>query len=209
MIDVKAPRNLKRILSKNAPSRTVSENWGRNIDYYGDSDVTTAGYRSILIYIQLGLEEYEELVNEVVKLVLQVQRGINKKYPIVVSAFGRGDELIHDKKHFKMGYINDRLAGKQIANALIALSSKEECKIPAIIPKFFPKTDIRSIYGGKTAFEKDDLMVIIGKKDEVYFAKNLQDTFRSWMKKRILFIEIDNNCVNWNYRYFEMKFSII
>jgi hypothetical protein len=105
-----------------------------------------------------------------------------------------------------MGYINDRLASSNIANTLISLSNKEECKIPAIIPKFFPKTDIRSIYGGKTAFVKDDLMVIIGRKDEVYFDMKLKDKYRSWMKKRILFVEIDTECINWNYNNYKMEY---
>ncbi|MFC2129986.1 hypothetical protein ACFLSQ_00980 [Bacteroidota bacterium] len=200
------PKNLYLALKRNAPSSTFSENYGRRSGYYGDSDEETKGYKAILIYIQLGLSGYDELIREIVFLILKVQNDYVGKYPIIPAAFGKGNDFIHEKKSFKMGFYNDRQLDTKISKVIKNLSGKYKSDVPAIIPNFFLKTDIRSLYHGKIKFEKDDLMVIIGKKDEVFFNEQLQVKFKSWMKKRILFVEIDYDKVNWNYNIIEPKF---
>lgn len=191
MNNIKPPKNLISKLRHNAPSGSISENFGRTVGYFGDSDDETKGYSAILIYIQLGLSESKELILEVVRLILSVQKDYRKKYQIIPAAFGKGKDFIHKKKYFNMGSYNDSQLDTKIVEEIRTLSSKKKSDVPAILPDFFPKTDIRSLYYGKTKFDKSDLMVIIGKKDEVFFAEHLQDKMTLSVKKRILFVEID------------------
>ncbi|MCX6152621.1 MAG: hypothetical protein NT007_00515 [Candidatus Kapabacteria bacterium] len=207
MIDIKPSNSLRSSIKNDAPSKTLSENYGRSSGYDGDSDEYHAGYSAALIYVQTGLSEFEELFREVAKLVFFAQSGYRKKYPIVVAAYGNGSDFIHDKKYFDMGYLSDRFSDTKIMEVLKNLSGTDKSDIPAVIPDFFPKTDNRSLYSGKTRFEKDDLMVIIGKKEEVFFADHLQEKFSYSVKKRILFVEIDGDNVNWNYKNFDKFFN--
>ncbi len=201
------PRLLFNKLKDNAPTITISEDYGRGQEYFGDYDEDASGYKAVMIYIQLGLSEYEDLIKEVVNLILKVQGCYSKHYPLVVAAFGKGKEFIHDRKYFEMGFMNDWMANTKISKVLVDLCKKEKSDIPAIIPDFFPKTDMRSLYDGKMKFETGDLMVIIGKIDEVFFSSELQNRFKAWMKKSILFVEIDGENVNWKFKNYEILFS--
>ena len=64
---------------------------------------------------------------------------------------------------------------------------------PAIIPQLFPKTDMRSFYHGKIKIDKDDLLVIIGREDEVFLSESLQEKIRGKLKKQVLSVEIGQN----------------
>ncbi|MBM2816969.1 MAG: hypothetical protein HW421_3731 [Ignavibacteria bacterium] len=114
-------------------------------------------------------------------------------------------DFIHDGKYFNCyGTYNQP---KYIIDYLMKLTCKAKSPIPAIIPGFFPKTDARSLYIGKTRFERGDLMVIIGKKGEVAFAEHLKDRFTADIEKRILFVEIEENNVNWNFKNMKPEFA--
>ncbi|MDP2363662.1 MAG: hypothetical protein Q8M94_07825, partial [Ignavibacteria bacterium] len=191
---------------RNAPSRTASENDGRRGDYFGDYDEETRGFKAIMIYIQHGLAEYYELIREVVKLVLAVQSGNGGKYQIIPVAFGKGSNFSPLRQYFNMGYITDKLAEIRIADAIQEITGNEKSDVPAVIPDFFIKTDARSLINGKIRFEQKDLMVIIGKKSEVVFAEKLRNQFTVDIKKRILFVEIDENSVNWIFRNLQPEF---
>jgi hypothetical protein len=206
MTSTKPLKSLLSAIRQNAPSTTVSENYGRNAGYFGDYDESTRGYKAIMIYIQLGLSEYDELIIEVVRAILTIQKGYGKKYQIIPAAFGKGMDFILEGKYFDMGYTSDKLNDTKIAKELKNLSGTEKSEVPAIIPDFFPKTDIRSLYYGKTRFERSDMMAIIYKKDELAFAEILKDKFTYELKKRILFVEIEENNVNWHYKNFTPEF---
>lgn len=207
MLDYKPPTNLRNELRRNAPSSTLSENYGRSGGYFGDYDEETVGYSSILIYIQLGLAEHYDIILEVVRLMLSIQSGYEKKYSLLPAAFGTGTDFIHKGKYFDLGYMTDNLLATKIAEALRDLSGTGKSEIPAILPEFFPKTDMRSLYSGKTSFDKKDFMVIIARKGEWVLAEHLQDKITYDFKKRILLVEIDEEAVNWKYRDVEFEFN--
>ena len=207
MIDFKPPQNLIQLIRRSAPSSTLSENYGRSGGYYGDEEEETSGYKAIMLYIQIGLAEYDELILEVVKLILVVHKGYRKKYPIVPAIFGKGTDFINYNRYFDLGYLTDRQSISTISDVLMNLTGTETSDVPAIIPDFFPKTDIRSLYHGKTLFENDDLMVIIGKKSEVIFAEHLKDKFTYAIKKRLLFVEIEENQINWIFKDYQPEFA--
>jgi hypothetical protein len=206
MDNIKPTSTLFLKIRRDAPSSTLSENYGRTGGYYGDEDEETSGYSAVMIYVQLGLQDYYDVILEAVRLVLKVQLGYRKKYPIVISAFGKGIEFIHEGKYFEMGYMNDKFSDTKIAEKLKLLSSKDTSETPAVIHKLFPKTDMRSLYGGKTRFEQNDFMVIIAKKGELIFANELELLLKQSVKKRILVLEIDEKNVFWNYKIFDFKF---
>ncbi|MEI6091763.1 MAG: hypothetical protein WCR42_15005 [bacterium] len=202
MTNYKPPLALATTIRRNAPTSTLSENSGRSGGYYGDEDEETTGYKSVILLIQKGLAEYGELMLEVVNLILAVQKGYRKKYAIVPAVFGQGADLIKSNRYFNMGYYTDRQSNQTIADILNKLTGEEKCDVPAIIPYFFPKTDNRSLYGGKTALDKNDLMVIVGIKGEVVFADELEIMLTDSFNSRILFVEIGDNSAEWLYQEF-------
>jgi len=202
----KPPTDLVKRIRKNAPVVTVSENDGRHGGYFGDYDDDSRGYAAVVIYIQTGLSEYNELIKETVKVVLSVQNDCGRKYPLVVAAFGKGLEFIHEGKYFELGYHAQHSANDKITEVLERLSGAELSDNPAIIPDLFPKTDNRSLYNGKIKFGLKDLMVIIGKQNAVYFPESIGNQFNKQLKDRILDVEIGENSVNWLFKDFQPKF---
>jgi hypothetical protein len=209
LINVKPPSSLLNKIKYEAPSITISENYGRSGGYYGDEDSESSGYRAVLIYIQKGLSEYKDLILKVVKLVLNVQSGAGIKYPLVPFGFGNSDKLIHEGKYFDLGYTNDLYNDFKITETLQRISGTEPSVNPSIITELYPKAGMKSLYGGKTRIDNNDLLVIIGKKDEVAFASELEPKITSKIRKHILFVEIDNNTINWNFKLQNLNILLI
>lgn len=206
LLNIKPPNNLFRKIRDEAPLITLSENYGRSGGYYGDEDSHTRGYRGVLIYIQKGLGNYSDLVLNTVKLILSVQSEVGKKYPLVPFCFGDGDKLKHEGKYFDLGYSNDRFNDRRIADVLLNLSGNEPGYIPAVITELFPRVGTKSLYHGKTGFDRDDLLVFIGRKDEVVFSRILKQKITYNIKKHMLFVEIETDRVNWKFKIRELKF---
>ena len=182
-----------------APSITVSENYGRSGGYYGDEDIETRGYRAVLIYIQLGLAGNIDLFLNTARLVLSVQKGACIRYPLVPLGFGTGNKLIHEGKYFDLGFSNDYANDFKIAETLMRISGNEVGNIPSIIPELYPKAGIRNLYGGKARVDESDLLVFIGKKNEVAFSSVLGPKINSRIKRHILLVEIEEDKTNWNF----------
>lgn len=198
----KPPQSLIRKIKQTAPSRSID---GDRRGYYGGgSEETFSSFESVLIYIQKGLGNYSELIKEIVKLILKVQKGGGRKYPLVPMSFGNEQTLTHERKYFDLGYINDSYINNQILQALIRLSNTKQVN-PAVFPELFPKTDIRSLYSGKTKVTDKDLLVIIGKKDQVFFEQSIEPKLKLKIRKHILFVEIEDDKINWIFKnYFPL-----
>jgi hypothetical protein len=195
----KPPQSLARKIKQTAPPHSTG---GNRRGYYGDeSEETFVSFESVIIYIQKGLEEYDELFKEVLYLVFKVQNDAGRKYPLIPMSFGGEDTLTHEQKYFVLGYSNDRFSQTKITKEIIRLTGKKIIN-PSIIPELFPKTDIRSLYSGKTKVTDKDLLVIIGNKGQVFFDKSVEHNLRLKIKKNILFVEIDGSKVNWIYKIF-------
>src|SRR6056297_3276963 len=116
MENYKAPQLLASNIKQDAPDFTVE---GDRRGYYGGGyDETYASFESVLIYIQKGLANYSELIENVVRLALQVQQESGRKYPLIPMSFGKEEELTHDGKYFDLGYTNDSYNDKRIADVL-------------------------------------------------------------------------------------------
>ena len=194
-------RTLSKIRNK-APSYPVSENFDRRDGYYGDEDEYGRGYRNIIIYVQNGLAGQTELFRAVVQTLFLVQKEVKRKYFIFIVGFGETSGLQHENKYFEMGYINDELATGQIVKVMDRISGNRRCE-RAVIPELFPEKGIR----GKYNVKRDDFLIILGKKNEVFFQNTLEDKITTTIKKHILLIEVDNDTLNYVYMPGLMNYS--
>jgi hypothetical protein len=201
-IKIKFPSRLIHKINQNAPSYQTSENYGRSGGYYGGSEEYGRSYKSISIYVQNGLYDQIELFKEISQSIFKIQSNNKRKYPLLVFGFGETEHLQHEKKYFDLGYANSWHNANKIAETIARISGNKPVK-NAIIPELFPKSDIRSLYGGKTKIEQDDLLIIIGKKDEVLLDENLKKKISlriNKLMKRTLLVQINNNDVTFNFR---------
>ena len=206
MEKIKIPSQIILKLKNAAPTYVVSENYGRRIGHYGDSDESASGYKSICIYVQNGLAEYIDLFKEIARGIFRIQIENQRKYPLIVFGFGKSSYLQHENKHFDFGFLNDSQNVIQISEAISSISGYTLSN-PAIINELFPQTDIRSVYYGKIKIEIDDLLIIIGRKDEVYFNINLKNKIDSRIRRHILLVEIEETNVNYLLNPSELKFQ--
>ena len=200
------PKNMINKIRSDAPLYQTTENYGRSGGYYGDSEDYGRSYKSICIYVQNGLESEMELLKVLSKAIFKIQRNNKRLYPLLVFGFGDTEFLQHEKKYFDFGYVNSWHNANKIAETISRISGTKKVEM-AIISELFPKTDIRSLYYGKTKIEPDDLLIIIGKKDEVSLDENLKkkNSHRiNKLKKRTLLVEILTKNVCFNYKPMEL-----
>jgi len=189
------PSRLIHKISQDSPSYQAGEIYGRS-EEYGRS------YKCISIYVQNGLYDQIELFKEISQSIFKIQSNNKRKYPLLVFGFGETEHLQHEKKYFDLGYANSWHDANKIAETIARISGNKRVN-NAIIPELFPKADIRSLYGGKTKIEQDDLLIIIGKKDEVLLDENLKKKISlriNKLMKRTLLVQINNNDVTFNFR---------
>jgi hypothetical protein len=200
---LKPPGVLYSKIMRTAPTYDIE---GDRRGYFGGgSEESFSSFESVLVYIQKGLGDKKDLIKQVVMLILQVQEGGNRKYPLVPMAFGNEQTLIHEKKYFELGYLNDAYNNMRITEVLSRLSSTQEVD-KAVIPELFPKTDARSLYHGKTRVTENDLLVIIGRKNQVFFDESLKLKLKVNIRKHVLFVEIEDENVNWIYKNYKPVF---
>ena len=203
------PKNMINKIRSDAPLYQTTENYGRSGGYYGDSEDYGRSYKSICIYVQNGLESEMELLKVLSKAIFKIQASNKRKYPLLIFGFGNTEYLQHKNNHFMLGYLNSWHYATKIAETIARISGNKPVK-NAIIPELFPNTDIRSLYGGKTKIEQDDLLIIIGKKDEVLLDENLKKKISlriNKLMKRTLLVQINNNDVNFIYKPRELYFE--
>ncbi len=189
MEKVKFPPRIILTLQSNAPNYDVSENYGRRGGYYGDSEESGSGYKSICIYVQNGLAKYVDLFREVARGVLKVQSNNMRRYPLLVFGFGNPDFLQHEKKFFDFGYLGDIQSSNIVADTIARVSGPDPAS-PAIIPELYPRKGMRIPYLGKTKIEREDLLVIIGKEKEVLINEAFKSLITGKLRKQILKVTI-------------------
>lgn len=199
-INLKPPSSLLSKIKFEAPRISKNSDYDR-------SEESSKGYRTVLIYIQKGLGKYKDLILNTVRLILNVQRGAGIRYQLVPFGFGNSDKLIHEGKYFDLGFTNDLLNDFKIAETLQRISGNEPITTPSIITELYPRAGMKSLYGGKTRIDNNDLLVIIGKKDNVAFASELESKITSIIRRHILFVEIDNNTIIWNFKLQNLNYK--
>jgi len=172
---------------------------------YDESSEYARSYKSVIIYVQNGLADHIELFKVIAKSIFTIQSTGARKYPLLVFGFGSTKDLQHEKKYFDFGYLNDKYNIEKVAQTISRISGHNSNK-NSIIPALFPKTDMRSLYSGKTKIENDDLLIIIGKENEVLFNSELKHKINRSIKNHILFVDVDMEEVKWHFGKFEIQF---
>ena len=147
-----------------------------------------------------------ELFKSIAKAAFKIQSSNRRKYPLIVFGFGNTSNLQHENKFFDFGYISDKHNVNIVAETMSRISGNNTVT-KAIIPELFPKVDIRSLYSGKIKIDDDDLLIIVGKKNEVFFDKKIEFKLKNKIRKRILFVEICKDNIHWQYKNYNPEYK--
>jgi len=204
----KPPSSVTRKVTNLAPTRTVSENWGRSGGFYGDEDLTTAGFDSVLLYVRKGLG-HMDILQPVINLALEVQNEVGIRWPLVPLSYGWGNTLKHLGTDIIMGYVNDWGTRERLAKKVCGLAGEGLEPGIAIVPQLFPQTDVRSLYGGKVRVTDRDLLIIVDVEGSVRFHPRIRDRLRSGIRKRMVLLEVtkDLSSGKWSPAPWELLFS--
>ncbi len=190
------PKQILSYLMSNAPVYQFAENSYRRLSISGiESDEYAASYSSIMIYIQYGLQEYEAIIKKLIWSIFKLQCQGTNSYIIIPAGFGCGAELRNTK------YSLYTKCGAQLPRKLVQkimkITNSETSEVPAILSALFPDPDHRKHSFGIHKCDKNSLIIIIGKKDEVQLAPSLIPIIKNKLRRRVLFIEIGETEVNW------------
>ncbi len=186
----KMPSDIKRKIFRKAPIITISENSGRKYGDFSEYDITSRGYKNIIVYIQKGLSNYSVLIKNIIKPILQTQMNSGIQFSLIPLTFGIDEEPFYNGKYFSFKYRQDI---SKISKIISELSGDKQSNIPAIIPRLFPQVSIKNLYSGKTGIKKkNDLLIVIGRKDEFYFDESIEVDVNRF-RKQIFSVEIDED----------------
>lgn len=197
------PSNIVRKIKNAAPLASASENYGRRGAYYGDAEDESYAYHNVLVYIQKGLGKENELFTQLAKMILQIQKGGGIFYSIVPIAFGKEMEDTVTGKPFKMGYTSDWMQDHKLAKEFVRISGIGPSENPSLLMNLIPKINNRNAIPGKSRVNKEDLLIIVGRKDEVFFHSSLQQKIASKIRKNMLAVEIGDDSVQWEFKNFQ------
>lgn len=200
------PNRILRKIKRATPSYSSGGSSIRSPGIYTESGEYSSGYKNIIIYVQNGLSEKNDLFLKIAKSIFKIQSNNSRKYALLIFGFGNTKNLQHENKYFDFGYINDAYNDHKIVRTISRISGNNKVN-KAIIPELFPKTDIRSLYHGKTKVKRDDLLIIIGNKGEVFFSKDIRDKIKTRIRKRMLLVEIENENTDYIFKPREVNFS--
>ena len=180
-----APYRIIRRIRNYAPSRTISENWGRSGGFYGDEDETTSGYESVLIYVRRGLGR-PEIITPVIGFALEVQREYSARWTLIPLSYGWGDELKHMGTDIVM---NRSMRADKVTPVLCEVAGDVVEPGAAVVPKLFPRTDIRSLYQGKVSVTERDLLLFVDLEDGPQLADGIR--ISGQMKRRTVMVSVN------------------
>lgn len=130
---------------------------------YGETDAQ--GYRNVVVYIERGLGDREDLIRQVLQIVKSVQQRDRVKYMVHLFSFGWDDGKLHHAGRSHDGNYYSNI--KPWVDELCALAGTDGLKSPAVIPSLFPLTNP---YGLKHGIERDDLLIFLCRNREVSMA---------------------------------------
>ncbi|NOZ45162.1 MAG: hypothetical protein GXO79_00095 [Chlorobi bacterium] len=194
--EYKIPRNLIRKIISKAPCFSSGENFNRYPGVITEGHETNCQYNNVILYIQNGHKGKFDFFESLLKDIAKIQSSRARKYRLFIFGFGNSKELQHEDKYFELRGNNIILKKKEIIDVLENITTDNKCS-EAIIPALFPKSQGRNFYTNRTKINREDLLIIIGNKDEVYFNETLKSQLKLSIRKHILLIEFDNNTINY------------
>lgn len=183
-MDITPSPSLVRKIRERAPTKTISENWGRTGGYYGDSDESTRIYRAVLVYIEQGLGAAQPLFEAVRKVIDKVQPN-NVRYIVIPVAYGDDGQLHHGGRPIPVHGELRFTAGRVFLETCMKVSGDIAVERP-YVPALYPKTDIRSLYQGKIAVDRNDLLLFITRTAPLMFAAQAVAKVRRCRKQAVV-----------------------
>ena len=159
--------------------------------------VEKRAYDSIICYIQKGLCKENEIIEAVIKIILDIQASSRlTNYHLHLFSFGWDDNKLHHRKSAIS--IIARVSSAFITNKLCKLAGSE-LSGTSIIPALFPPT---SLYSKQRNVRAHDLLVFICKDRSVQLSKLSTATY-SRVRRRSLWIFINNDKPEWEFGTFK------
>jgi len=192
-----APASFIRNVRNRAPLKTISENWGRSIGYYGDADESTRIYRAILVYIEQGMGKASPLFEGVRAFIEKVQPR-SMHYIVLPMSFGDDEALHHDGKAIRVTSGLNRLTGRKFLETCVSVAGDEPAERP-YIPVLFPKTDYRSLYQGKVAVDRNDLLIFLNNDSSLQFSEKAGSAARRYRKQAVVVDYREGDSATWSF----------
>ncbi len=190
------PSGLRGRLGRHAPLKTTGENWGRRGGFYGESDSSTRIYRCVLLYIEQGLGGETALFEAIARLLDRVQP-YGYSYNLLPLGYGDGEALVHDRRAIPVRF---KIIPSQ-KNAFLETCAKVAGGAAVddpVVPSLFPKTDLRSLYTGKVAVDRNDLLIFVRRAGRLVFSEQATAKARRY-RRQILDVAVGIDGVEWTY----------
>ena len=158
-------------------------------------------YASVICYIQKGLGEENEIIEEAIKIILAIQGSSRlKNYYLHLFSFGWNDNKLHHKKSAIS--IISRRNSTNITNELCKLAGSDSSGT-STIPALFPPT---SLYSKKSKATVNDLLVFVCKDRSVQLSGVSTDAYNR-VRRRSLWIFINNDNPEWEFGTFKPEIA--
>ncbi len=194
----KIPVTLIKKKTTAAPSYPYGEKTGRYPGVFTESGQDTRSYSDILIYVQNGLSSYELVFDEVAKAVVKIQKGGEGKYRLYVFGFGQDPELFYPQKFFSFG-TNELSVASKIKNAFLTATGTVGTNL-SVLRSLLPEKHPMLPPLDKSKVCREDLILIIGRKDEVFLDKALESKIKPDIRKHLLLVEIGTDAVVYDFK---------
>lgn len=206
MENTEIPNRIIRKIKSKAPCFSYGENFNRYPGVITEGHETGCQYKNVVIYIQNGHNNKKDFFEKLIKGISKIQSSRSRKYRLFIFGIGNSKQLQHNGKYFDLNYPNIKSQKKKIIEVFSEISGNKKCS-KAIIYELFPKSQGKNFYTSRTKINQEDLLIIIGNKNEVSFSENLKSKLKISIRKHILLIEFDNNELNYIFYPKELNFN--
>jgi hypothetical protein len=161
-----------------------------------------------MLYVRKGLGR-PEIILPVVRFAFEVQQELRKPWALVPVSHGWGDELKHLGTDLPMRYINESSRAESIAQEICRMAGQELDPGPVTVRQLFPRTDVRSLYGGKVNVTPDDLLVFVEPEGELLFDCRLRWVLGDRMQRQVVVAEAppSTDRLNWSFAGNRIEFT--
>ena len=154
-------------------------------------------YASVICYIQKGLGEENEIIEEVLKIILDIQGSSRlKTYYLHPFSFGWDDNKLHHKKSAIS--IISRRNSTNITTELCKIAGSDSSGT-STIPSLFPPT---SLYSKKSKATVNDLLVFVCKDRSVQLS-GVSTAAYNRVRRSSLWIFMNNDNPEWEFGTFK------
>lgn len=181
-----------------APTLSISNSM-RRLTGQTAEEYSTAGYKCICVYVQRGLSDQKDLFKDIAKAIIRIQSEAEHTYHILTFGFGTSGQLSTETKAMAFAGYGNMIFNSKVAKS-IADAAGDVPESPAVIDELYPAQRVKGLGYWKSKIEKEDLLIIIGRKNEFVLSDSLKTVINSKMSKQILFAEIDADDMNYHYK---------